>query len=41
MLDNAACLTTRSRLSCQVEIHRDLVVEIPPMSRNLVAEGKH
>ena len=41
MLDNAACLTTKSRLSCQVEIHRDLVVEIPPMSRNLVAEGKH
>lgn len=41
MLDNAACLTTRSRLACQVQVHRDLVVEIPPMSRNLVAEGKH
>ncbi|HEY4220586.1 MAG TPA: 2Fe-2S iron-sulfur cluster-binding protein [Myxococcota bacterium] len=41
MLDNAACLTTRSRLSCQVDVKRDLVVEIPPMSRNLVAEGKH
>jgi ferredoxin, 2Fe-2S len=41
MLDNAACLTTKSRLACQIEVHRDLVVEIPPMSRNLVAEGKH
>jgi 2Fe-2S ferredoxin len=39
MLDNAACLTTRSRLACQVEVHDDLVVEIPPMTRNLVSEG--
>jgi 2Fe-2S ferredoxin len=41
MLDNAPCLTTKSRLACQVEVHRDLVVEIPPMNRNLVSEGKH
>jgi 2Fe-2S ferredoxin len=40
MLDNAPCLTTRSRLSCQVEVKRDLVVEIPPMNRNLISEGK-
>jgi 2Fe-2S ferredoxin len=41
MLDNAPCLTPRSRLGCQVDVHRDLVVEIPPMNRNLVSEGKH
>ena len=41
MLDNAACLTIRSRLSCQICPESDVVVEIPPMSRNLVAEGKH
>jgi 2Fe-2S type ferredoxin (ISC system) len=39
MLDNAACLTTRSRLGCQIEVNGDLVVEIPPMTRNLVSEG--
>lgn len=38
MLDNAACLTTRSRLGCQIEVNRDLVVEIPPMTRNQVSE---
>src|SRR5687768_7056732 len=41
MLDNAPFLTRTSRLGCQVEIHEDLVVEIPPMNRNLVSEGKH
>lgn len=41
MLDNAPCLTTRSRLACQIEVQCDLVVEIPPMNRNLVSEGKH
>jgi 2Fe-2S ferredoxin len=41
MLDNAPCLTTRSRLACQVEVHRDLTVEIPPMNRNLVSEPAH
>jgi ferredoxin, 2Fe-2S len=39
MLDNAACLTTKSRLGCQIEVNTDLVVEIPPMTRNLVSEG--
>jgi 2Fe-2S ferredoxin len=39
MLDNAPCLTTRSRLGCQIEVNGDLVVEIPPMNRNLVSEG--
>jgi 2Fe-2S ferredoxin len=39
MLDNAPCLTTQSRLGCQVEIHSDMVVEIPPMNRNLISEG--
>ena len=41
MLDNAPCLTTKSRLGCQIEVTTDLVVEIPPMNRNLVSEGKH
>ena len=41
MLDNAPCLTPKSRLGCQIDIHRDLTVEIPPMNRNLVSEGKH
>ena len=41
MLDNAPCLSTKSRLACQIEVKRDLVVEIPPMNRNLVSEGKH
>jgi len=41
MLDNAPCLTTRSRLACQIEVHSDLTVEIPPMNRNLVSEGAH
>jgi 2Fe-2S ferredoxin len=39
MLDNAPCLSTRSRLGCQVEVTQDLVVEIPPMNRNLITEG--
>jgi 2Fe-2S ferredoxin len=39
MLDNAPFLQTTSRLGCQVEVHSDLVVEIPPMNRNLVSEG--
>lgn len=38
MLDNAPCLTPRSRLGCQIEVNRDLVVEIPPMTRNMVSE---
>ena len=38
MLDNAPFVTPRSRLGCQIDVHRDLVVEIPPMNRNLVAE---
>ena len=38
MLDNAPCLTTTSRLGCQIEVNRDLVVEIPPMTRNQVSE---
>jgi 2Fe-2S ferredoxin len=41
MLDNAPFLQPTSRLACQVEVHADLVVEIPPMNRNLVSEGKH
>ncbi|MDP2340432.1 MAG: 2Fe-2S iron-sulfur cluster-binding protein [Deltaproteobacteria bacterium] len=41
MLDNAPFLTRTSRLACQVEVERDLVVEIPPMNRNLISEGKH
>ena len=38
MLDNAPFVTPRSRLGCQIDVHRDLVVDIPPMNRNLVAE---
>lgn len=38
MLDNAPCLTTTSRLGCQIEVTDDLVVEIPPMTRNQVSE---
>lgn len=38
MLDNAPCLTPQSRLGCQIEVHDDLVVEIPPMTRNMVSE---
>jgi 2Fe-2S ferredoxin len=41
MLDNAPFLQATSRLACQVEVHGELVVEIPPMNRNLVSEGKH
>ena len=41
MLDNAPFLTRTSRLACQIEVHSDLVVEIPPMNRNLISEGKH
>ena len=41
MLDNAPFLQRTSRLACQVEVHADLVVEIPPMNRNLVSEGQH
>ena len=39
MLDNAPCLTTTSRLGCQIEVTRDLVVEVPPMTRNQVSES--
>lgn len=39
MLDNAPFLQPTSRLGCQIDVHRDLVVEIPPMNRNLVKEG--
>ncbi len=39
MLDNAPFLTRTSRLACQVEVTRDLTVEIPPMNRNLISEG--
>jgi 2Fe-2S ferredoxin len=38
MLDNAPCLTTTSRLGCQIEVQADLVVEVPPMTRNQVSE---
>ncbi len=41
MLDNAPCLTPQSRLACQIQVTRDLVVEVPPMNRNLVSEGAH
>lgn len=41
MLDNAPFLARTSRLACQVEVASDLVVEIPPMNRNLVSEGSH
>jgi 2Fe-2S ferredoxin len=41
MLDNAPFLQPTSRLGCQVAVHADLVVEIPPMNRNLVSEGRH
>lgn len=41
MLDNAPFLQRTSRLGCQIEVEADLVVEIPPMNRNLVSEGKH
>jgi ferredoxin, 2Fe-2S len=41
MLDNAPFLTRTSRLACQIEVVCDLVVEIPPMNRNLVSEGHH
>jgi 2Fe-2S ferredoxin len=41
MLDNAPFLQRTSRLGCQVAVHADLVVEIPPMNRNLVSEGRH
>jgi 2Fe-2S ferredoxin len=41
MLDNAPFLQRTSRLACQVAVHADLVVEIPPMNRNLVSEGHH
>lgn len=41
MLDNAPFLQKTSRLGCQIEIESDLVVEIPPMNRNLISEGKH
>jgi 2Fe-2S ferredoxin len=41
MLDNAPFLQRTSRLGCQVIVKGDLVVEIPPMNRNLVSEGKH
>ncbi|MCC7075412.1 MAG: 2Fe-2S iron-sulfur cluster binding domain-containing protein [Deltaproteobacteria bacterium] len=39
MLDNAPCLTTTSRLGCQIEVNADLVVEIPSMTRNQVSEA--
>jgi ferredoxin, 2Fe-2S len=39
MLDNAPCLSPISRLGCQVVVERDLVVEIPPMNRNLISEN--
>ena len=39
--NTAPFLQPTSRLACQVEVHADLVVEIPPMNRNLVSEGKH
>jgi 2Fe-2S ferredoxin len=38
MLDNAPCLTPQSRLGCQIEVNSELVVEIPPMTRNMVSE---
>jgi 2Fe-2S ferredoxin len=41
MLDNAPFLQRTSRLACQIDVAGDLVVEIPPMNRNLVSEGKH
>jgi ferredoxin, 2Fe-2S len=41
MLDNAPFLQGTSRLACQIEVTSDLVVEIPPMNRNLVSEGQH
>lgn len=39
MLDNAPCLTTTSRLGCQIEVNADLAVEIPSMTRNQVSEA--
>jgi ferredoxin, 2Fe-2S len=41
MLDHAPFLQRTSRLSCQIQPQGDVVVEIPVMNRNLVAEGKH
>ena len=41
MLDNAPFLQRSSRLGCQIKVKADLTVEIPPMNRNLVSEGKH
>ncbi len=41
MLDNAPFLSRTSRLGCQIEVTRDLVVEIPPFNRNLVSEDDH
>jgi ferredoxin, 2Fe-2S len=41
MLDNAPFLQRSSRLACQIVPTMDMVVEIPAMNRNLVAEGKH
>jgi len=41
MLDNAPFLQSTSRLACQIDVTADLVVEIPPMNRNLVSEGQH
>lgn len=40
MLDKAWGLEPQSRLSCQAKVaHRDLVIEIPKYTINLVSEG--
>jgi ferredoxin, 2Fe-2S len=38
-LDEAAGLTTHSRLGCQAVVKGDIVFEIPDWNRNYVSEG--
>jgi len=40
-LDEAVGLTPTSRLGCQARVVKDLVVEVPRHSRNLVSEPHH
>ncbi|GAB5370238.1 hypothetical protein AAMO2058_001475100 [Amorphochlora amoebiformis] len=42
MLDQAACLTSTSRLGCQIILSKDLegmVVKLPPYSKNFYVDG--
>ena len=41
MLELAPMLSMTSRLACQIDVVRDLEVEIPAHNRNLVKEAEH